>query len=209
MKAFIRSWWFLGIIILFIVGVIAALTYGITTHTEPGLMRTTPGFTAADLPINVCPGGYVPDVESTRHAFSAAQAAVDVTNQRLGFDALRVSEPHDGTPGCTHGVSLLIGVPTDHASTGYPGVDPGGAALFHAGDRECAITTTNTGTDELLDLVIQHELGHCLGLDHDCWAGSIMCGGSCCTLAPTSDGQYPPRIDDSDRDLLRHVFGQR
>jgi hypothetical protein len=57
---------FLGIIIGFTVLVIALIIYGVTTHTEPGLMAETPGFAASDLPIQVCAGAYQPeaDIES-------------------------------------------------------------------------------------------------------------------------------------------------
>jgi hypothetical protein len=199
MGDFIKSWKFMAIIVgLLTVAAIAGVIYGVTTHTEPGLMAGTPGFGSRDVPINVCPGGYVPDIEGTERAFSAAQDAVNTINQRLGLTVLQVSGPHGDGP-C--GITVLVGVPSEH-SAGHGVVDSGGAAVFDNGSRHCAVTTTNTGTDELLGLVLQHELGHCLGLAHDDYELSIMRP----VQSPTPDGAFPPRISDSDRELLRRVF---
>lgn len=202
----VRSWQFtLVVFMVVIVATIAALVYGIATHTEPGLMQTTPGFGPGDLPILVTVHSYGGDVDEPG-AIAAVTRAVATTNERLGFVALEVTTIHPHLTAPVVGVD--VGVPTQHDPADGVVIDPGGAALFRDGTRECFVTTSNVPTDEYLGLVLQHELGHCLGLDHDCWAGSIMCGGSCCTLAPSPDGSYPPRIDDSDRALLRHVFGQ-
>lgn len=200
---------FLLVGLILTVVVIGALVYGITTHTEPGLMEATPGFGPSDTPIRVCVAAYVDEEDVA--AVDAVVVAINTTNDRLGFGALELAQ--NGL--CTHGIRGTIGVPEEHGGTSWTTTDPGGATTFAPGSRECVFTTTNNGPGATLGLDIQHELGHCLGLAHDCWAGSIMCGdedndpsnGSCCTLAPTPDGQYPPRIDDSDRDTLRHLFG--
>lgn len=191
----------IAMIIAFVVVLIAAiagLIYGITTHTEPGFMETSPGFTQHDLPIRVCAGHYLGDPSHNIEARTAVVDAVVTINERLGVDVYAVQlEPSPSA--CD--VAVIIDAPTDAQAH----LDPGGDAIFTNGTRHCDVTTRNTGTTEMESLVLQHELGHCLGLAHDCWAGSIMCGGSCCTLGPTG-GIYPPRIDDFDRDLLRHTF---
>lgn len=198
------------VVIVLTIAVVVGVVYGVLSHTEPGLMQETPGFTAVDLPIEVRVMAYSEEIgmapqDEHDAALRATSRAVDAINDRLGFVALAVQT----LPSMTHThIGVEIGVPSEHAPADGVIVDRGGAAIFHAGGRECYVTTTNTGSDELLQLVLQHELGHCLGLDHDCWSGSIMCGGSCCTIGSTRAGQYPPRIDDSDRALLRHVFGE-
>lgn len=184
---------------LVLVGSIVGLVYGITTHTEPGMMETTPGFAQHDLPIRVCAGHYLGDPAHNVAARAVVVDAVVTINERLGVDVYAVQvEPSPST--CD--VAVIIDAPTDAQAH----LDPGGDAVFVNGGKHCDVTTRNTGTDEMEALVLQHELGHCLGLAHDCWAGSIMCGGACCTLSPTPDGSWPPRIDDSDRTLLRHTF---
>lgn len=203
MSDFIKSWKFMAIIIgLLTAVVVTTLVVAITTHTEPGFMAVEPGFTRADAPIPVRVTSYAPDGHDD--ALRAVASAVEITNQRLGFDAFVVQTlpTSSGAPF----VDVEIGVPTEHSrAEGAVVVDPGGAALFHAGQRECYVTTSNTGTNELLDLVLQHELAHCLGLAHDSYESSIMCGSDpgqpSCTLR-VLDG-FPPHISDNDRALLR------
>jgi hypothetical protein len=182
---------------LVLVGAVAGLVYGIATHTEPGLMETTPGFGRDDSPIAVCADSYADDDAAAR---AATLAAAQTVNDRLGFAAYRFVDSYNDT-GCR--VHVTVGVPTE---AGWR--DPGGDATFSNGGRACDVTTSNVPTDDYLSLVLQHELGHCLGLAHDCWNGSVMCGGECCTLEPAPAGAFPPRIDDFDRELLRTVFGR-
>jgi len=203
MVEFIKSWKFMAIIVAVLtVVVVVMLVYGITTHTEPGLMTETPGFSAQDTPIGVCTVLYTPDgpgsEEDLDNAITLTRDAVHTINQRIGVDVYEYLDA--GTPGPCR-VRVSVGNPSERGWR-----DGGGDAVFHAGDRECMVTTTNTGTNELLSLVIQHELGHCLGLDHDDFAMSIMFGGPGNALSPTPAGQFPPRITDSDRALLREFY---
>lgn len=214
---FIKSWKFMAIIIGLLTVICGSLVvYGVTTHTEPGLMETTPGFSAQDTPIAVWVMAYHPDgpdgfdvqpedvpmasPEDQAHALQAVEQAVGVINGRLGFTALDVV--HDHRDLAMPMIGVEVGVPSERSPGDGVIVDAGGAAMFHAGGRECFVETVNTGTDEILGLVLQHELGHCLGLAHDPFESSIMRT----TQTSTSEG-FPPRITDSDRDLLRHVFG--
>jgi len=192
MADFIKSWKFMAIIIGLLTLVCGGLViYGVTTHTEPGLMAETPGFGASDTPIFVCPRSYAPD--GTEHAYTLVESAINTTNTRLGLNVLDYAAP--GSAGICH-ITVVVGAPSEHGWR-----DPGGDAVFTAGSRHCDITTSNTGTDEITLLVLQHELGHCLGLDHDPFESSIMRA----VQSPTSGG-FPPRITDSDRNLLRHIF---
>lgn len=179
---------------LIAVGVLALLAsigvgYGLMTHNEPGLMSSAIDWPPDRMPLDVCPHSYV---GSSVDAVAAVAGAVDTTNERLAFDVFRVSlNPQE----CD--VRVDIGVPSD------PGwMDPGGDARFVNGPV-CEVRTSNTGTSEILALVLQHELGHCLGLDHDEWEGSIMRRDQ--TATPT--GQQAPRITDTDRALLIELYG--
>jgi hypothetical protein len=201
---FIKSWQFMLVLVLTLAVIAVVLVVvGVMTHSEPGYMRTVPGFTRADVPVQVCAGAYSPDEAGTRVARSAVTDAVRTVNGRMGFELLTMN--HRDGEGCTHGILVTVGVPYEH-SHGHTIVEPGGSANFVSRSRFCEITTTNTGTDELLGLAIQHELGHCLGLAHDPFPSSIMCGSDpgqpSCTLSPPPAGSLPPWIDDHDRALL-------
>lgn len=192
---FIKSWKFMAIIfaVLCVVS-IAGVIYGVTTHTEPGLMDTTPGWTPSDFPLEVCVYTYTS--ESPQSAASAedlgnAHHVFDTINDRLGFPAYRAHV----RGGCD--VMLVYGAP---AEAGWQ--DPGGSAEIS--DHFCDVVISNVH-GELQTLAVEHELGHCLGLDHDDWEGSIMRR----TQSETPDRAFPPRITDSDRELLRELYGPR
>lgn len=180
---------------------------------EPGFMPERPAWRADERPITVCVESYAEESVRYEDAVASTRRVLDEMNRRLGMTMFSLA-PHAETH-C--GILLTIGVPLEPGRWN----EPGGNAVIIA-DREragglgagCIVETANTGTGEILHLVIEHELGHCLGLAHDCWRGSIMCGdqdsnsanGSCCTLAPPPDGVFPPWIDDSDRSLLRATY---
>ncbi len=159
---------------------------------DPGFMATRPAWQPAERPIGVCTHSYTGQQRDSQDAYDAVRYAIATINSRLDFDIYATSET-----GC--GVSITVGVP---AEQGW--VDPGGAAVISAGTSgiRCTVVTANTGTGELLQLTLQHELGHCLGLAHDPWEGSIMRR----VQVPTPDREFPPWISDSDRRLIRATY---
>lgn len=191
MLDFIRSWKFMAIIaVVLAIAAIAGVIYGVTTHTEPGLMPGAIPWPRDRFPLAVCPDTYA--AGDRTEAIQATADAVETTNDRLGFEALAL-----GLGSGTCDVQVTVGVPSE------PGfMDPGGDARTTHGPT-CLIRTSNTGTTEILGLVLQHEIGHCLGLAHDDWEGSIMRR----VQTETPAGEFPPRITDSDRELLRALYG--
>lgn len=215
---FIKSWKFMAIIIgVLCVVSIAGVIYGVATHDQrdANLMEGFEPWPADQFPLRVCVHSYAieplvehDDRENIRHVISEI-------NDRLDFEAFtlvagrtpdepfRSPEPHPGVRDCH--VILTYGVPHESVadSTGrerWTVVDDGGAAEFR--DGYCYASTTNV-FGEIRTLVVMHELGHCLGLDHDDFETSIMRRSQ----SETPDRQFPPRITDHDRDLLRRTYG--
>ncbi len=186
-----------------IVGLLGLLLVGCA---EPGFMLTRPHFAALDVPISVCPSDYVLG-RADEGARKMTAWAIGTSNERLGFALFKMMDA--AQTDCD--VTVVIGTPVDvgpafdvqtHADDA---ARAGGDARFDpatlTGTR-CAITTSNTGSDEILGYVLEHELGHCAGLDHDDWDGSIMRR----VQRRTEDAEWPPWIDDWDRALLRRTY---
>lgn len=158
---------------------------------EPGFMSTVPHWRDDEpRPIEICLEAHVGEPDTAQ-----VSRVIRTMNDRLGFKLYALAT----TPGvCT--VFLTLGVPSE------PGwIDPGGNATIYS-DRtdglRCSAQTSNTGTLELTFDTIEHELGHCVGLAHDDWNGSIMRR----VQTPTPDGEFGPWIDDHDRALLRETY---
>jgi hypothetical protein len=179
------------VLVALFVAACVLLIVAVVMHTEPGFMHPQHQWPLAQVPLRVSCGGYVPerdcDCEVVHHELRAI-------NERLGFEMLR--------PAASGEINLTIGVPSE------PGwQDPGGSTLCHTDadgffDR-CDIVTSNTGSVEMLGMVVQHELGHTLDLAHDDAQTSIMRR----TQRPTPMGAFPPQISDYDRRVLRQRYG--
>ena len=156
---------------------------------DPGMLTTIPRWGRHEAPLLVCVSHYASDVRDD----GLADRAIRSTNDRLGFKAYALARSE-----CD--VTIVIGVP---AERGWQ--DPGGVASISTREDgvRCSIATSNTGTVEILSLTLRHELGHCLGLAHDDWTGSIMRR----VQVSTPDGQIGPWITDSDRALVRATWG--
>lgn len=162
---------------------------------SPGaFMPTVPYFERSEAPITLCVSAYEGDSAGAR---KLADYALDAAfTKRLGFKLFTMQPA--GSTDCD--ATLVVGVPHDVGMR-----DANGTCEFDptqiTGDR-CQMATSNTGTDDMTVLVIEHELGHCAGLAHDDWIGSIMYP----TLHETDAGEFPPWLSDHERDLLRARF---
>lgn len=200
---FIKSWKFMAIIfgVLTVVS-IAGVVVGVMTHEEPGLMENVPQWNRGDFPLGVCARTYSVEAQdtdlSTEHD-AVLQYAISTTNSRLGFTAFRRIWRGSGE-------RCLVFMVLDEPQDSVTWMDRGGDALLDQrhGSLTCDVRVSNV-FGELLDLVIQHELGHCLGLDHDSYDASIMRP----TQHETPAGQFPPRLSDHDREILRRLYGPR
>jgi len=185
---FVKSKTFMAILFVVVTVIaVAGIIYGVATHSEPGFMTITPGWSRSDFPLQVCSKSYVP--AGTEDAASTVADALTTTNGRLGFVALEKST----SDRCD--IDITIGVPTEAGFT-----EPGGNARI--ANRHVRIETANVH-GEVLGLVLQHELGHALGLAHDSYEESIMRK----VQTETAPRTFPAWISDSDRDLLQDTFG--
>jgi len=199
---FLRSWQFATVVfVVFTAIVVGLIVCGVSTHREPGLF-TNGAFRwdRSDFPLVVCERPYINGEMSLEEALRARAgedviAASNTTNARLGFTALR---PRNDTTDDGCNIVVIVGVPVERGWR-----DPGGDAVWEGG-QTCTVRTANVPPG-MLDLVLRHELGHCLGLTHDGFPLSIMCGDEC-VLTPTPAGQIPQWITDSDRALLRGLY---
>lgn len=177
---------------------LAGVIYGVTTHEEPGFVAdmeptTEPGmtsgrWTAEDPPLWICPRAYAANPLSDADAEAVARNAARVFNDRLGTVLFMVTDlPPDSCD-----ITMTVGVPSEEGWT-----EPGGTAEFEDASRQCYVLISNVH-GEVRHLIATHELGHCLGLVHDTWTGSIMRP----VQVETPTGEWPPRITDFDRDLL-------
>jgi hypothetical protein len=175
-----------------LVGALVFFVLALLNTEDPGFQDDRQ-WSVADVQagLRVSCAGYVPGREAD---CEAARAITRIVNRRLGHDVFvwESDAPQ---------VEILIGVA---AESGW--LDAGGdAALAANGDTivGCSIRTSNTGTLEMMSLVLQHELGHCLNLAPDPFDASIMRE----VQRTVPDMQHPPRITDSDRKLIRATYG--
>lgn len=190
METLKRFWpWF-----IFVPLAIAALVLtvvGITTHEEAGLELEIAPWEPGDFPLVVCGSRYGTEYRGAPEVDDAVRAL----NTRLGAVAF-VSDEAD-----VCNVTVLLGTPLDVAAR----EEPGGAMHFiltPEGRQICEVRTLNVhGAREVL--VIQHELGHCLGLGHDDFASSIMA-----PIQPHEDPGFgwPAALTDHDVALLRELY---
>jgi len=183
----------IAILILAVVGVV----WGVTTHTEPGLMRACWRFTTVDsydcdegedlvwdrdeIPLSVSADGLIGET----------QTAIDLINSQVGCDILEFAEASRiGTD-----VTIISDSPMS------PGTGRGGATWHVRGSDGMRARVELYAPGALAERVIVHELGHVLGLAHDEHTGSIMYP----TQTDTRDLQFI-LITQHDRSLLRDLY---
>jgi hypothetical protein len=213
---FLKGWKFMMVIFVAVLATAAALiVYGVLNHQEPGLLgacweddevvryeedgarecpeaRWNPGLfplLVAVISDNPHPPA---DPEET------VRFVIDKINTRLGFEALR-ADFSDGMCLDQHAICIQAEVPHE---AGW--MDANGDAHFWRSSmgQYCTVRTSNTGTSELFGLVLEHEIGHCLGLAHDSYENSIMRA----VQRETPARVVPPWITDYDRKLLRDLY---
>lgn len=199
-----------GVIALAVVALVLVIV-GVLTHTEAGLLTACEQSNGA-----LDPDGDCEEVQWDRAQFplqvhadtsnpfppndpeDAAQSVIDLINGRLGFDALEWTEdPTDADVSVEVGAAQEVGT--------WMGDANGDARHFRRDDGtlRCEVRTWNTGSLEMLDKALTHEMGHALGLAHDDFEDSAMFGG---TLRPDGDRLTRMRLTDHDRGLLRDLY---
>jgi hypothetical protein len=204
------------LVTLFVVAGVLVVV-GVVTHSEPGLIGACwdgdsivryevdgadqcaelkwPEDYVLPLTVGVSARGAEPDPD-TWHEVSVVVSSI---NQRLGFEMLALDPEDAGFCLEGHAICIEPHVPYERGFMDHNG----SAEHFKAPTgMYCVARTSNTGTDELFGMVLEHELYHCLGLAHDDFDSSIMRPQQ----RPTPDGQLPPRLTDSDRELLWQLY---
>lgn len=188
-----------GVAIALAVGVGALIVYGIATHSEPGLHPDLPRWERSQFPLRILGSTYSAEgARPMRHRGLVVDSVMRDVNAQLGFEAFTWADD-----GMNYQVEIVLGVPRDATWA-----DAGGDAIVvsRQGRAErCHVRTSNTGTDAMLGLVLAHELGHCLGLDHDDYDASIMRP----VQRQVVDLAALPRFSDFDTGLIRSRYGPR
>ncbi len=208
------TWKEWGMVIAFSVILLLAVVFlilGITTHEEPGLMGACwtgdsvsryevngasecPELTWESAPLIVAAQTTNPHPPAEPEG--ATHYVVRKINTRLGFDML-VFE----SGGCERDTDICVNVGEAHEVGSMD--ENGDVTHSRDGDQvRCTARTINTGTSEMLTLVLEHELGHCIGLAHDSYEVSIMRENQ----EPVPDRSIPPWISDHDRNLLKELY---
>ena len=169
--------------------VIGLLVYGLSTHREGGWLDGGPPWPRSSMPLPVAA------VDAEPGDLDTLRAAVDAINERAGMHVFVLE--------CAP-VSALVTV-AFHTPVGGDGLAaPGGDAPRHTGPLHGRCDVRIGGVrNELAWLVVEHELGHCLGLAHDDAQTSIMRP----VQIDTPWGDLPPRLSDHDVALLRGAYG--
>ena len=192
--------------------VLSLTLYGVLHHTEQGLLTAcdTPNgaldyngdcsqvkWNQSQIPLQVyieSSNPYPPLAPD-----SALSSVVSHINHSFGFRLLSATS-NEGDADIRVDFASAAVVSSLHLH------NANGGALHHRkadGSLWCEVRTWNTGTAELADKALTHELGHCLGLTHDDFPASAM------YPRIVSDSNFRPtrlRFTDYDRALLHRLY---
>lgn len=186
----------LGLVALALLSVASTCEVGDTTGFIPGSAE----WSIWNIPLQIRVEDYPAREPSSAHRRSAAQA-VAAFNDAAGLTLYEITtDPMRGAD-----VVLTFDAPS------RPELDPG--VLGYAERQEepdfegevrlvgCTIGLTDAYEIALTSLIIQHELGHCVGLAHDQTRASIMYP----ELAVPDSG-FPPALTGADAKRLRQRY---
>jgi hypothetical protein len=135
---------------------------------DRGWLGYEPTFDRSRLPLHVCAHEYgaspIPTVSA--EALQVLQAATKRVNRQLGGNRELFLVSEDGCD-----VFMLLGAPMDDRAPSAVGLQ-----WFESmgGEPICMISTHTEMSRAVHSRVISHELGHCIGLEHDAIPLSIM-----------------------------------
>jgi hypothetical protein len=184
---------------------------GVLTHDEPTLINGVPRWERTDFRLGVSAMVYAPGYPEVAMGDDreVVESAMRNINHRLGFKALEWSGS-SGRPDIVitmHAPTVLGDPPEEDA---FEIRAAGGLSrILHENGRaiECHVLTSNTARVDVTLLAVEHEIGHCLGLAHDPYGNSIMRDPDVYPMEATPPGEFPPRITDADRRVLRRLYG--
>lgn len=178
---------------VFAVCILAGVIVGVTTHTEPGFMATGHAWDVQDFPLTVCAKTWRADEIAHLDTDDAETLhyTINTINTRMGRALFQTQRD---TNACN--VEVTFKYPVSTATYSDELRQAGGDMVLQQG--VCVVRTGNV-TGNLRAYTLQHELGHCLGLDHDQSEISIM--------RPVQSDTFA-QISDSDRSLLLSTYFQ-
>lgn len=188
------------------VGAVVGVIYGVTTHTEPGLLRVcwnldgTADYSAqcatpSDLRWD---RNRIPLIVDAPPDSDEVTEAVSIVNDQIGCEVLRLRPG----AGLTADVNIALDQPLLVGSE-----EPGGSTRHSRGESGrmfATVETTNVTNPTLKTRVLVHEFGHVLGLAHDPFEASIM--------FPTQPDSEEPdfiRFTDADQATLNQLYCTR
>ena len=151
------------------------------SHNENGFVDSSLRWADTPIPVSCR--------EIREGGCSELRDAVATWNRQIGHDLFEMRD--DAV------IRVTVGVAYDAQEWDSPG---GQFRLHRQGSTftSCDIETSNTGQTAVLSRVLMHELGHCMGLEHDGWSGSVM--------FPVQSPNAYPHVSDHDQTLIRNEY---